>query len=188
MKKLIVFVLVLVCLFSMVACDRTPASEVFDATVSYAGWCDLSELPAKALNVDKMAFNSVKHFPIYKFDTLTELQQFKNDVKGILSTDYRYAGYPSLSDATAGCDESFFNENTLMLVYVAAPSGSFRYGVDSIYHADGNFCVHIKNTNEPGGGGTCDVSGWFVTVAVSDDLIADCTAFDADFSGNWLYQ
>ena len=158
----------------------TPADETFDITVSYANWGELNEIYSKALNIDKMAISSVRHLPIYKFDTLAELEQFKNDVKDVLSIDAGYDEMPSFNESTAKYDEAFFTENTLMLVYVEATSGSYRYGVNSVYHADGNFCIHIEQTNNPETH-TDDMSGWFITVAVPDSMVADCTTFDADF-------
>ena len=158
----------------------TPADETFDITVSYANWGELNEIYSKALNIDKMAISSVRHLPIYKFDTLAELEQFKNDVKDVLSIDAGYDEMPSFNESTAKYDEAFFTENTLMLIYVEATSGSYRYGVNSVYHADGNFCIHIEQTNNPETH-TDDMSGWFITVAVPDSMVADCTTFDADF-------
>ena len=157
----------------------TPADEAFDITVSYANWGDLTEIYAKALNTEKMAISSVMHLPIYKFNTLEELDQFKNDIKDTLSIDQRYDEIPSFNESTAKYDENFFAENTLMLVYVESGSGSDRYGVDSVYHADGNFRIHIKQTNRPEIG-TCDMAGWFITVAVPDSMVADCIVFDAE--------
>ena len=158
----------------------TPADETFDITVSYANWGELNEIYSKALNIDKMAISSVRHLPIYKFDTLAELEQFKNDVKDVLSIDAGYDEMPSFNESTTKYDDNFFAENTLMLIYVEATSGSYRHGVDSVYHANGNFCIHIKQTNNPETH-TDDMSGWFITVAVPDSMVADCTTFDADF-------
>lgn len=157
----------------------TTADEAFDIAVSYANWGELNEIYTKALNIDKMAISSVRHLPIYKFDTLAELEQFKNDVKDVLSIDSGYDEIPSFNESTAKYDEAFFTENTLMLVYVEASSGSYRYGVDSVYHSDGNFCIHVIQTNNPEIH-TDDMAGWFITVAVPDSMVADCTVFDAD--------
>ena len=154
--------------------------KAFDITVSYANWGDLNNLYFHALNADKMIISSVRHLPIYKFDTLAELQQFKDNVKDTLTIDCGYDEVPSFNDATATYDPAFLQKNTLLLVYVEASSGSYRYGVDSVYHADGNFCVHVKQTNYPEIV-TDDMAGWFITVAVPDSLAETCTTFDADF-------
>ena len=153
----------------------------FDMTVSYANWGALNDLYFHALNMDKMVISSVRHLPLYKFDTLAELQQFKDNVKDTLTIDCGYDEVPSFHDATADYDSAFFQKNTLLLVYVEASSGSYRYGVDSVYHADGNFCVHVTQTNHPEVV-TDDMAGWFITVAVPDSVAETCTTFDADFS------
>lgn len=159
----------------------TSVNEIFDITVSYANWGDFSRIHNIPLNISKMAISSVRHLPIYKFDTLSEMEQFKTDVDGILSFDQSYDEVPSFNEVTTKYDEDFFAENTLLLVYVEASSGSCRFDVDSISHTDGNFCVHIKQTNNPEIH-TDDMAGWFITVAISDSMVADCTSFDADFN------
>ena len=158
----------------------TSADEAFDIAVSYANWTDRSELFAKSLNIDKMMISSVMHLPIYKFDTLVQLEQFKSDFGDILTMDHGYDEMPAFNDVTAKYDEKFFDENTLMLVYVEANSGSDRYGVNSVYCADGKFCIKVQNLNSPDVG-TCDMAGWFITVAVPDSVIEDCDEFDAIF-------
>ena len=162
----------------------TSVNEIFDIAVSYANWSDFNKIYTIPLNISKMAISSEIHFPIYKFDTLSELEQFKTVVDGILSIDQKYGEIPSFNDVTIKYDEDFFDKNTLMLVYVDASSGSCRYGVDSISHTDGNFCIHIKQTNNPEIH-TDDMAGWFITVAVSDSMVADCTSFDADFNNGF---
>lgn len=158
----------------------TSADEAFDIAVSYANWTDSSELFVKSLNTDKMMISSVMHLPIYKFDTLAQLEQFKSDFGDILTMDHGYDEMPAFNDVTAKYDEKFFDENSLMLVYVDANSGSDRYGVNSVYCADGKFCIHVKKLNSPDVG-TCDMAGWFITVAVPNSMIEGCDEFDAIF-------
>ena len=76
-------------------------------------------------------------------------------------------------------DEDYFKEKTLFLVYVGASSGSFRYGVNSVYNDGKNFYIHIETTNNPEVC-TADMSGWFVTVGVDKNAVKNCTTFDAD--------
>ena len=181
MRRLIAWGVALLCVMGLVACSNESSDESYDITVSYANWGDLNEIYSRALNVDKMVFSNVRHLPIYKFDTLAQLEQFKNDVKDTLTIDHGYDEVPSFNDATAKYNKQFFAENTLMLVYVEAGSGSYRYGVDSVSCADDSFYIHIKQTNHPEVG-TCDMAGWFITVAVPDSIIENCTAFDADLN------
>lgn len=50
----------------------TIADEAFDIAVSYANYND--SLFLGGLNAGKMSISSVRHLPIYKFDTLSELE------------------------------------------------------------------------------------------------------------------
>lgn len=154
----------------------TPVDESFDIAISYAGWHEGDFVGG--LNAKKMAISSVKHLPIYKFDTLSDITNFKQ-LRDSFTFDQGYDEIPSFNETLAKYDESFFEENSLMVVYVPANSGSYRYGVNSIFCNETAFCVHIEQTNNPE---ICtqDMSGWFISVAVPDSMIEDCTEFDAD--------
>ena len=186
MKKLIILILTMLCVLGLTGCSTeeiqspgTPADEAFDIAVANTDWTDGSEIYLKALNTEKMTESSVLHLPIYKFDTLEELEQFKISFGKELDMEYGYDEVPSFNETTANYDETFFEENTLMLVYVSANSGSYRYGVNSVFCDGNSFCIHIEQLNNPEAV-TCDMTGWFITVAVTDRMIEDCVEFDAD--------
>ena len=207
MKKMIAMVLCLVLALSMAGCatpeeevrqkiqfpendagaDReiqpvgTPVEEAFDIAVSYANWTEESKIYSRALNTGKMAVSSVLHLPIYKFDTLEELEQFKLTFGEVLTMDSGYDEVPSFNDVTADYDEAFFDENALMLVYVSANSGSYRFGVNSVFCNGSSFCIHVEQLNDPEVG-TADMAGWFITVAVPNSMVANCSEFDADLN------
>ncbi len=160
--------------------ESTYDDKALDIAVSYANWTDVKDIYVSALNLDKMMMSDVPHLPIYKFDTLADLEQFKMDFGDRLTMDHGYDEIPAFNDVTAKYDEKFFSDNSLMLVYVEASSGSDRYGVNSVYCTDGKFCIRVECINSPDLG-TCDMAGWFITVAVSDSVIEDCNEFDAFF-------
>jgi len=153
----------------------TSTENAFDFDVSYANHNDSQFLGG--LNADKMSISSVRHLPIYKFDTLSELEQFKKSADGF-TYDKGYDEVPSFNDAVAKYDESFFAENSLMLVYVAANNSTHRYGVNSVFCDGTAFYIHVEQTNNPESVDTA-MSGWFITVAVPDSMIRNCTEFDA---------
>lgn len=159
----------------------TSADEVFDIAVSYANWTEANEIYFGALNKDKMAISSVQHLPIYKFDTLQDFKQFKLTFAEVLTMDYGYDEVPSFNNVTAKYDNIFFEENSLILVYVGANSGTYRFGVNSVFCDGTSFCIHVEQTNNPEAV-TDDMAGWFVTVAVPDSMVANCTEFDADLN------
>ena len=157
------------------------AAEELETAVAYANWTDSEEFYFAALNREKMVFSNIPHLPVYKFDTLSELEQFKAAFDGVLAMDYGYDEVPSFEDVTGGCDEDFFAEHTLVLVYVSANSGTYRFAVSGVYCDGEAFCVHVVQTNHPEVV-TDDMAGWFVTVAVPDSMVETCTAFDADLN------
>ena len=156
--------------------------KAFDITVSYANyasWEELKEIYEKALNSDTFTQSVVRHLPIYKLDTRAELIEFKAEIDGILTVDQGYDEMPSFDEVTAKYDETFFEENTLVVVYVTASSGSYRFNVDNVELANGRFCVHVKQTKKPEVF-TEDMAGWFITVAIPDHVARAGFKFDAD--------
>lgn len=159
----------------------TDVNELFDIAVSYANWTENREIYFLGLNADKLSINSVQHLPIFKFDTLQELENFKTQFADVLSMNSGYDEVSSFNETTAKYDSTFFEENTLMLTYVTSGSGSDRFGVNSIFCDGNSFVIHVEQTNSPEIG-TCDMAGWFITVAVPDSMVKNCTSFDADFN------
>lgn len=172
---------------SEIPCDRHPemggtdANEVFDVTVSRVNWTEGGEIYSCALNTGEMYISSVQHLPIYKFNTLEELENFKTRFGDTLSLGSDYDDISSFNGATAKYDDAFFADNTLMLTYITSGSGSNRFGVNSIFCDGSSFVIHVEQTNFPEVG-TCDMAAWLITVAVPDSMVENCTMFDADFN------
>ncbi len=158
-----------------------PIEEIFDVAVSYANWSEEGQIFLGCLNGKKMYESKTQHLPIFKFDTVEELEQFKERMGDYLTFDSGYDEIPSFNEVMSKYDEGFFDENTVILVYVQANSGSYRFGVNSVCRYGKCFCVHVEQTNSPTEV-TCDMAGWFITLCVADDAIADCTEFDADLN------
>ena len=150
----------------------------FEPTVSYANWLEDSTIYIGALNRDKMYISSVQHLPIYKFDTLEDIQQFKKHFENHHSLDQGYNEVPSFNAATVNYDEVFFSKNSLLLVYVGASNSTHRFGVSCITRSDRSFYVQVGETTGAEAVDTA-MAGWFITLAVADEVIKNCTDFDA---------
>lgn len=172
-------------LSSSLITDVVPASPETeykdDVVLSYANWTEASEIYFGALNKDKMAISSVQHLPIYKFDTLNDLEQFKQTFGNTFTMDSSWDEVPSFNDATAKYDSAFFEENSLILIYVSANNSTHRFNVHNVIYDDTSFCVHIEETTKAVAVDEA-MAGWFVTISVSDELIKDCMIFDADLN------
>jgi len=175
------------CYFKLVESDSDAEDEgaqqvdVIETTVSYANWSEDAFIYNSALNADKMIAGA-KHFPIFKMDTKQDVEQFKADFGEILSMNQGYNEIPSFEEAISKYDEAFFEENSLLIVYVDAGSGSFRFDADNISCDEESLCVHVRQINNPE---VCtdDMAGWFVMVAVKKSDLDSCKSFDADFVG-----
>ena len=185
MKRLVCFLFVALLLLSAAGCGGKAVDNTWmetpDTTVSEVGTFGMEKLYSGALNADDLLGYGDRHFPIYKFDTLEELTQFKDSLENPerLSTSlYKYDGIPSFSEATEQYDETFFSENAMLLVYVAASSGTYRFAVDAITGDGTGLCVHIAETTHAEIV-TDDTSGWFITVAIPDSAAAGYSEFDA---------
>ena len=178
MKKLTAIILAIFCLLNLTACF--PVDPGYGNTVAYAGWSDDPSISEGALNKDTLTDN---HLPIFKIDTLEDLESFKEKYASILSMDSGYNETLSFNASLAKAQwdrEGFFQNNTLLVVYVPANSGSLRFAVHNIEVTYESVCVYVEQTNRPEIF-TEDMAGWFVLVEIADDEIRNCYAYDAIF-------
>ena len=130
------------------------------------------------LNGDKMLISSVRHLPVYKLDTKEDLDRFIESYKDTLTLDQGYDEVPSFDTVTASYDESFFADHTVVIAYVAASSGSYRFELQEIEINGSELCLNVIQTNHPEVG-TADMAGWFVIAELVNADLADITEFDA---------
>ncbi len=200
MKKHIAFLLCFSIILCLTACGKTPAannettssplsefatvSEVdggslaYTAKVAYANASGDTRILSEALNADLMYMSSVQHWPVYKLKTASELQDFKTTFADSLTFDQGYNEIPSFDSYAAEYDDVFFLSRTLILCYVTASSGSYRYGIADISVNGDALCMYVKQLNHPEVC-TADVQGWFVLAEVSKADIENCKTFDA---------
>lgn len=164
--------------------SKTPAEEAYYVAQYYAPYSEdaLKAIYARACNKEEKSITDVAnpreygHLPILKFDTLAEFEQFKNAVGDPLAS-------PShLQDGYVEYGEDFFAENTLMIVYVKAPSSGISYSMVSVESENGRFCIHMKDLAEAGKVYTDDSASWYYTAEIPDSMLKNCTEFDADLN------
>ena len=198
-KKIISRVLLTVLMLSLcltsVACDNqtndvaassTPTNGgadmpgvVYEFVLTYAshGIGDQNTLIANSLNKDKMYENAIEHLPIFKFESKSELDNFKSTVIGGYNLSTSHNDVVSLNAATKNYDDAHFEKNTVLLIAIPATSGSVRHKVENLDVANGELLVSVKA--ESPDAATMDLVSWFIVVSISKDRIADCTSFDA---------
>lgn len=202
MKKRIALLLCLSMLFCFAACGKAPVANedttsthlsesatismvdggslAYATKVAYANTAGegYTRILSECLNAEWMYMSSVQHWPLFRFETAQELQDFKTAFADTLTFDRGYDEIPSFDTYAAEYDDAFFSANTLLLSYVTASSGSYRYGITDVSVNRDTLCLYVKQLNHPQSY-TADVQGWFVMAEVSKADIINCKHFDA---------
>ena len=204
MKKRITLLLCFSILFCFTACGRAavtesstssePVSEswvervsmvdgssfAYTAKVAYANAAGegYNRILSECLNPEYMYMDSVQHWPLFKFETVQEMLDFKTKYADTLTFESGYNEVPSFNHYAAEYDDAFFGDNTLLLCYVTASSGSYRFGVADASVKEDTLCVYVELLNHPEVM-TADAAGWFVLIEVRKADIANCKHFDA---------
>ena len=169
---------------SDIGSDRIEIAILSDQYSAWANWTDDERVTQGIVNPDTVSHTYPrKHLPLYKIDSVEELERFVADYGGVFSMEYKYDENEGFAAATAHCDTEFFADKLLLVAYVEAPSGSFRYGARNIIIDDGALTLEVEQTNDPEAH-TDDMSGWLVTAEViRADVTTNCTSYDAVYVG-----
>jgi len=146
--------------------------------VVYANWTEDGRIFSECLNPSAMAISSARHLPVYKFETKTDLDRFKESFQDVLTLDQGHDEVPSFNEIALSYDDNFFENHTVILAYVTASSGSYRFGIQEVVLDGSELCLNVVQVNHPEVG-TADMAGWFVIAEVLDSDIAGVTVFDA---------
>ena len=144
-------------------------------TVSYAGW-------ARDSGREELSQWKSGRYPIFKIDTLEELDQFKSKWGNVFDFSRKYDEIPSFEDTmekTKWDTEVFYKEHSLLVIYVGSSSGTLRFGVQEIVTTDNSMTIDVVCLNNPEVF-TDNMVGWFVFVEITDEEAAKYTSFITD--------
>ena len=157
----------------------TEPEEAFPIRVAYAGWTENGEIYTNALNTENFSLDGAYNFPIYRLDTLADVEEFRSAFGNDLLMDGGFDDIKSFNDTVSIFeDENYLKAYSLMLVYVKANSSTYRYGVESIFCDGESFAINVEELKHPQEV-TADLAGWYIMVVVPDSMINGCTEFDA---------
>ena len=157
-------------------------------TVAYTNWIDSEiafEGDKNCLNIDKYVLSDFPRLPIFKFDSKSELEEFKNKYKDVFTMDQGYNEIASFNEVSSNYNDEFFNNHSLMLTYIEASSDSFRYGIADIKKENGTLTLRVEKLNNPEVY-IDDMAGWLLMAEVEKEYIKDCTSFDAQLWYNYF--
>lgn len=131
-----------------------------------------------ALNKKVLNTDEERHLPIFKIDTRQDLELLMSEYGEDIFINGGYDEMPSFEETAEKYDEDFFRSNSLLLVYVSAPSGTLRFGVKEVDFKSNSICVYIKQTNNPQVF-TDDMAAWIISIEAPDSTVNNCEKFDA---------
>ena len=184
--KMVATVLVVLCFFIFAGCGTNflPVKKLdpgYGNTIAYVGWSDDQSIFDGALNCEMLQGKDNAHLPIFKMDTLQELEEFKSKYDSIFTMEQGCEDSLSFVSALSKAQwdrEAFYAEHTLVAVYIPANSGAFRYGVRAVETTSTSFCVYIEQKNRPQIV-TDDMAGWFLLMEVEDEEFCKYSSFNA---------
>ncbi len=155
---------------------------------SWANWTEDEKIMQGIVNAEAFKKNDSKtHLPLYMIDSEEALKKFVSDYGDVYSMQASYDTFVGFAYATDHCNADFFEEKILLVAYMEASSGSFRYNVGRVSVDDGELLVEIIQRNDPEAY-TADMSGWLMTAEVKREDIKNCTSFDAVYAGIYVSE
>ncbi len=148
-------------------------------TMPYVGYFayNKKEFYLSSHNAEKLAINNTQHLPLWKFDSYNELIAFRDKQSEFCNFDIGYNECPSFNEYITKYNEEYFERNSLILIYVDEPSGSFRHKVGGIVVTGDQMLITVNTvTVSPF---TEDMGAWFVPVQLSKNVTDTCKSFDA---------
>lgn len=154
-------------------------NKSFVSRLASAGKADRLELTRGALNYDKLA-NDSDSIPVYMLDTLDDLTDFKSNYGKDNAFYYALSDAQSFQKITEEYDESFFNQNSLIIIYFDSEV-VFNYTIDSVDFNGNSVCFHISKPDIMYPGKLDAYSGTFLIIEFSDLYLNNNTNIDAKF-------
>jgi hypothetical protein len=158
--------------------------DIASLNVKYAsiGWTDDVIIETNALNAESLSEGNYQ-FPVYRFDTINDLKQFKSDFNHLFMFDRGYDDIWSFNKSVENYDDSFFDSNSLIAVYITSGSGSDRFNLTRI-ESGTSFDIYIQKDYNTPDVGTCDMAGTLMIVEISDDVLKNCVEYSAGM--DWI--
>ena len=146
--------------------------------VSYANWSEDAVITRSCINGSFFVYSDLPRLPLYRITSAQELDGFKSTFENVLELHRGYGEIPSFDEQTSGCDESFFKDNDLLIAYITASSGSFRFGLSDIKTEEDALRMYVIQTIFPQTY-TDDMAGWFIIAGIGKAYTSNYDSFDA---------
>ena len=207
MKKTFIFLIFLLMLLLLVSCgkraetepeedipdEQGPAQDVqtdgmiipFRNWCAYANWSEDPVITRSCINGEFFLYSNMLRLPLFRITSQEDLNEFFDTFEGVIELHRGYDEMPSFEQQVRDYDKTFFEKNDLLIAYVTASSGTFRFGIFDMKAEDDTLRMYVKRTNDPEVYDTA-MAGWLMTAEVSKDITSDFRRFDAVMDGKNL--
>ena len=114
---------------------------------------------------------------VYKFDTREELDSFKSEYDDLFH--FKNPSACGFNEATVKYDDAFFENNTLIVIYLESPSYADEYTVGEIYNDLSTVRIQVVLTDL---GWDQGMGGKFITVAMPDAMMKNVNTYIAEIA------
>lgn len=140
----------------------------------------------KMLNPDMMAISSIEGCPLFRIDTMDNLEDFRSMIGKVADTSVDSEGMQSFDQAVAEYDEEFFNENSLMISCVHTSNEKFDVVLEETAVKDTYFYMFVERTGEQN---VYSDNYWhgLIIKEMADQELKDVTDYVAQYGNQFVF-
>ena len=139
---------------------------------NYGSMVDIGGVPPKA-NV-----SSIQALPTVKITSVTELKKFKATLQPTMNFDLSFWDTMTFNEIVKSCNDAYFREKTLILVYTTATAYSARYLPAYVTRNGNTLSVGITESTM-GWGDSPTQAGWLICISVPNEAVKKIDVIDA---------
>lgn len=156
--------------------NYTPTEKEYN--VANVNHSNSKAIYTEALNKAVFTGNNPNNLPIYRITGEDEENAFKNTFNGIFEFEFSLGDTKSLNAILEQYDASFYENSSLIMVYVPSADSSIRYEIKNIAAIDESIIVYVKPTALPETG-TDTPTGWIIAIGINNTPLENCNVFNA---------
>ena len=140
----------------------------------------------KMLNPDMMAISSIEGCPLFRIDTMDDLEDFRSMIGKVADTSIDSEGMQSFDEAVEGYDEEFFAKNSLLLAYVSTSNEKFDVVLEETAVKETYFYMFVERTGEQNAYSDHYWPGLIIKEVVDQDL-TNVRSYVAQYGKNMVF-
>lgn len=130
-------------------------------------------------NTGWIAVSAIRYLPVVKLDSMDELESFIREMETELSLDKEVPGMVSFTEAVTEYDTTFFEINTLLVVYAIDGTENAYQNVAYVRRKEDTLSIGISYLEPDDQPKSSEQGGWLISIAIPSEELKEITGFDA---------